>query len=92
MSFCFDKVTTRTYSFVSFISNYNTVGATIAGGSLLFPAALAVISAKAQFLDQVKTNSLSQVINGIFKVLQNLLKHFNGTTIPVSFLLIFSTS
>ena len=55
---------------MSVIGNSNPVGATIAGASLLFPAALTAISAKAQFLDQVKINSLSQLINGIFKVLQ----------------------
>ena len=71
---------------MSVIWNSNPVGATIAGGSLLFPAALTVISAKAQFLDQVKINSLSQLINGISKVLQTLLKCFSGTAISVSFL------
>ena len=64
----------------------------IAGGTLLFPTALTVVSAKAQFLDQVKINSISQLINGIFKVLQILLKCFNGTTISVSFLPTLVTS
>ena len=71
---------------MSFISNYNTVGATIAGGSLLFPAALAVISAKIQFFDQVKINSVLQLINGIFKLLQKLLQCFRGKTASVLFL------
>ena len=71
--FCVDKVTTGTYSFVSVIWNSHLVGATIAGGSLLFPASLTVISAKTQFVDQVKINSISQLSNGTFKVLPKLL-------------------
>ena len=71
---------------MSVILNSNAVGATIAGGSLLFPASLSVISAKAQFLDQVKINSTSQLISGIFKLLQKLPKCFSGITTSVSFL------
>ena len=70
MSFSFDKVTTGTYSFVSVFLNSNPVGG-------LFAAA---ISAKTQFLDQVKINYISQLINGIFKTLQKLLKCFGGIT------------
>ena len=69
----FDKVTTGTYNFVSVIWNSNPVGATIAAGWLLSPAVLTVTSANAQFLDKVKINSISPLINGIFKVLQKLL-------------------
>ena len=76
MSFSFDKVTTGTYNFVSFILNVAPDGATIAR----LAAAFTVISAKAQFLDQVKINSTSQLINGIFKALQKLLKFFSGIT------------
>ena len=76
----------ETYNFVSFIWNSNPAGATIAGGLLLFPASLTVISAKTQFFDEVKINSTSQLINGIFKLLQKLLKYFSGITISVSFL------
>ena len=55
MSFSFDKVTNGTYNFVFVILNSNPIGATIAG---LPPcAALTYISAKTQFLDQVKINS-----------------------------------
>ena len=86
LSFSVDKVTTGKYNFVPVIWNFNPVGATTAGGSLLFPEALTFISAKAQFLEQVKINSISQLVNGIFKVLQKLLKCFNGATISVSFL------
>ena len=54
---------------LSVIWNSNPVGAKIAGGSLLLPAAWTVILAKAQVLDQIKSNPISQLINGIFKVL-----------------------
>ena len=64
LSLSFDKVTTETCNFVSASWNSNPVGVTIAGGSSLFPAALTVISAKGQFLYQVKINSISQLING----------------------------
>ena len=84
--FSFDKVTTGTYNFVPVILNSNSVGATITGGSLLFPASLAVISAKTQFLDLVKINSTSQLISSIFKALQKLLNCFSGITISVLFL------
>ena len=59
MSSSFDKVTTGTYNFVSFIWNVNPNGATIAGLSPY--AALTVISAKTQFLEQVEINSTSQL-------------------------------
>ena len=84
MSFSFDKVTTGTYNFVSAILNYIPVGATVAG---LSPCtAFTLISAKTQFLDQVKINSTSQLISGIFKLFQKLLKCFSGVTQSVSFL------
>ena len=66
--------------------SFNSLGATIAGRWLLFPASLSVISAKTQFIDQAKISSISQLINVIFKVHQKLLKCFNGTIISVSFL------
>ena len=76
MSFSFDKVTTGAYNFVSVILNSAPEGATIAG----LASAFTVISAKTQFLDQVKINSTSQMISGIFKLLQKLLKYFRGIT------------
>ena len=82
MSFSFDKVTTGTYNFVSFILYVAPDGATIAGSV----SAFTVISAKTQFLDQVKISSTSQLISGIFKLLQNLLKYFSGITTSVLFL------
>ena len=69
---------------MSVISNVISAGGTIAG--LLPCAFLLVISAKTQFLDQVKINSTSQLISGIFKLLQKLLKCFSGITTLVSFL------
>ena len=64
MSFSFDKVTTGTCNFVSIILKSKPVDG-------LFATA---ISAKTQFFDQIKINSTSQLINGIFKALQKLLK------------------
>ena len=58
--------------------NFAPDGATIAG--LPSCAFLVVISAKTQFFDQVKINSTSQLISGIFKLLQKLLKYFRGIT------------
>ena len=84
ISFSFDKVTTGTYNFVSVILNFASGGAAIAGSSPY--ASFVVISAKTQFLDQVKINSTSQLISGIFKLLQKLLKCFSGITTSVSFL------
>ena len=67
---------------MSVISNVNSVVATIAG----LVTAFGVISAKTQFFDQFKINSTSQLINGIFKVFQKLIKGFSGITNSVSFL------
>ena len=70
LTLSFDKVTTGTYSFVSVIWNFYPVGGLFA----------AVISAKTRFFEQVKISSISQLINGIFKVFQKLLKYFSGIT------------
>ena len=71
-------MTTGTYSFASVILNADSVDGLFVG----------VISAKAQFLDQVKTNSISQLINSINdgKVNRKLLKCFSGIATSVSFL------
>ena len=45
-----------------------------------------IISTKTQFLGQAKINSTSQLISGIFTLLQKLLKYFSGITTLVSFL------
>ena len=76
MLFSFDEVTTSAYNFVSVILNVAPNGATIAGSA---PAST-VISAKTQFLDQVRIISTSQLINRISKFLQKLFKYFNGIT------------
>ena len=83
MLFSFDKLTTGTYSFVSVILNVAADGATIAG--LSPSASLVAISAKTQFFDQVKISSTSQLISGIFKLLQKLLKCFNVITTSAFF-------
>ena len=69
MSFSFDKVSTGTYNYVSVILNVAPDGATIAG----LTSAFTVISAKTQFLDQVKINSTSQLINVYLNFSQNYL-------------------
>ena len=69
MSFSFNKVTTGTYNCVPVILNVAPEGATVAGSA----SVSTVISAKTLFLGQVKINSTSQLISGIFKLLQNLL-------------------
>ena len=61
---------------VSVILDFAPDGATI---TKLTPA-FTVTLAKTQFLDQVKVNSSSQLINGISKLLQKLLKSFSGIT------------
>ena len=69
---------------MSVSSNFNSLGGIIAG---LFPFAfLLVISTETQFFDQVKINSTSQLISGIFKLFQKLLKYFIGVTTSVWFL------
>ena len=69
---------------MSVILNSNPAGGTIAG--LLPCVFLLVISTKTKFSDQVKINSTLQLISGIFKPLQKLLKCFSGVTTSVSFL------
>ena len=68
---------------MSVIWNSNPVGGTIAGGLLLFPATLVVLSVKTQFFFQVKINATSQVISGIFKFHQKLPKYFSEITTSV---------
>ena len=54
---------------MSAILNVAPEGATIAGSA----SVSTVISVKTLFLGQVKINSTSQLISGIFKLLQSLL-------------------
>ena len=77
-------MTTGTYSFVFFILNVAPIGelsktaglSPCAGATSLF-SMLAIT----QFADQVKVKNTSKLINGMSKVLQKLLKCFNGTAI-----------
>ena len=73
---------------MSVIQNSNPVGGTIAvtAGSALRWVSPVVISSKTQYLGQSKINSISQLIKGISKLLQKLIKCLNDTTISVSFL------
>ena len=68
---CVDKVTTGTYIFVSVILNF------------VSPVAEEIT----QVGDHVKIRLTSQLINGIPRVLQKLLKSFNGTIVSASFVL-----
>ena len=73
---------------MSTILNVAFAGASIVslaftGGSVLelaFLASCVVISVKTYFSDQVKVRDTSQLIKDISKVLQELVKCFNGTT------------
>ena len=64
-------MTTETQSFVSVISNLRA----------------AVESVRTQVDNHVKIRLTSQLINDISRVLQKLLKCFNGTVISTSFVL-----
>ena len=64
-----DKATTETSSFVSVIANV--------------PAPIE--SVVTQVDDHVRRRLISHLINVISRVLQNLFKYFNGTTILTSF-------
>ena len=81
MLFYFNKVTIGTYNFVSVILNVAPNRATIAGSA----NASTVISAKTQFLNELRINSTSQLISRMSKFLQTLLKCFKGITTSVSF-------
>ena len=66
-----DKVTTGTQSFASVIVNVVA----------WFAAALDI----KQLAEHVKMRLISQLINGISRILQKLLKYFNGTIILTLF-------
>ena len=83
LSFSADKVTTGTYNLQSVISNFASVGelirfAAAAGG------ALKALPTSTHSLYQDKINVISQLINGISKLLQKLPKYFNGMAIVTS--------
>ena len=75
---------------MSFILNVAPVGLLISatGGSAAESASLSAVLFITQFLNQVKVEDTSQLINGMSSVLQKLLKYVNGTTISSSFLLL----
>ena len=45
-----------------------------------------------QFADQVRLSFISQIINIISRVLQKLVKYFNGTIMSTSFVLLATLS
>ena len=71
MKQCVDKVTTGTYGFVSVIWNSPS------------PVELVIT----QSLDHVVSRLISQLTNGISRVLQKVLKYFNGTIVSKFFIL-----
>ena len=83
LSFSADKVTTGTYNLQSVISNF-----ALAGELIRFAAAaggpLKALPTSTHYLYQDKINVISQLINGISKLLQKLPKYFNGMAIATS--------
>lgn len=49
--------------------------------------AASVVPEKSKFTDQVKRRLISQFINGVLRVLQEIMKYFNSTTISTSLVL-----
>ena len=83
LSFSADKLTTGTYNLQSVISNFALVGeiirfAAAAGGPLK------ALPTSIHSLYQDKINVISQLINGISKLLQKLPKYVNGMAIVTS--------
>ena len=72
---------------MSVILNITFVGLLIAvtAGFVSGFASLVALLVNTQFLDQVKINCTLQLISGIFKFLQKLLKCFHNTIISASF-------
>ena len=83
LSFSVDKVTVGTRNFVFVILNVAFVGEVSLRVFIIILLSKLVLT---QFSDQVKVKDTSQLINGIFKLLQKLLKYFEGTAISASFL------
>ena len=67
---------------MSVILNVTLVGLLIAAtaGSASGPACLVALLVNIQFSDHVKIRFISQLINRMSRILQKLLKWFNGTT------------
>ena len=77
----FDKVKTGTYNLQSVILNVAPVGQLPAPPSARILCSKSVIT---QFLSHRKSNDTSQLIIGIFKILQKLPKYFSGMASSVS--------
>ena len=67
------------YNFASLTLNVAPVGVSVAGGIPCALAAVVVIYAKTQFIEQVNVKNTSQLTCGIFNVFEKLLICFNGT-------------
>ena len=80
-----DKVTAGTYNFGSFISNIATSGTLFPSteGLVLGLASWVLSTVNTEFLDQVKGNDISQLINSISNVFQKLVRCFSGTKIQL---------
>ena len=84
LSLSADKVTTGPYNLQSVISNFALVGelirfAAAAGGPVK------ALPPSTHSLYQGKTNVISQLVNGMSKLLQKLPKYFKGIAIVTSF-------
>ena len=87
LSFSADKVTTGIYNLQSVISNFALVRdsvATIGGLGCGLGAFLKALPTSTDSLYQDKINVISQLINGISKLLQKLPKYFHGIEIATS--------
>ena len=80
LSFSTDKVTTGTYNLQSGISNFALVGELIAAAG----GPQKALPPSTHSLYQDKINVISQLINGMSKLLQKLPKYFNGIAILTS--------
>ena len=86
LSFSADKVTAGTYN-LKVISNFASVGdsvAAIGGLGCGLSAFLKALPTNTHHLYQDKTNVISQLIDGLSKLLQKLPKYFNGMAIITS--------
>ena len=87
LSFSADKVTTGTYNLQSVISNFALVGeiiAAIGGSGCGSGAFLKAQPTTTRSFYQDKINVISQLINGISKLLKKLPKYFNDIAISTS--------
>ena len=83
LSFLTNKVNTGIYNLQSVISNFASVGELIQfAGAVGEP--LKALPTNTHSLYQDKLNVISQLINGISKLLQKLPKYFNGMGIVTS--------